>query len=108
MEYYTFLEITRTQIPFFKWYELIKDTSKDVNMILRNDKEIGTKILKPSNPRIIDSWQDGKARVIEKIHPPLQEIKISIKETQITASLFKIKIDRPEISNGRYIKNIIE
>ena len=69
-------------------------------MILRNGKEI--KNLEPFNPKITVSWQDGKERVIEKIHPPLQEIRISVKETQITALPFKIKIDPPETLNGRH------
>lgn len=58
--------------------------------------------------KIIVSWQEGIGRIIKKIHPPLQEIKIPIKETQITASPFKIKLDPPKNINGRYPKNIIE
>lgn len=36
--------------------------------------------------KVIVSWQDGKGRAIENIHPPLQEIKIPIKDTQVIVS----------------------
>ena len=53
-------------------------------------------------------WQNGKRRVIEKIHPPLQKIRISIKETHIIASPFKMRIEPLETTIGKDIINIIE
>ena len=60
IEYYTFLKMTKKQISFSKWYTLIKEDSKGINMILRNGKEI--KNPERSNPKIIVSRQDEKRR----------------------------------------------
>lgn len=58
--------------------------------------------------KVIVSWQDGKGRAIENIHPPLQEIKIPIKDTQVIVSWFKIKLEPEEPPTGRDIESIIE
>ena len=54
--------------------------------------------------KIMVSWQDGQRRIIEEIYPSLKEIKLTVRDTQITTSPFKIKIDPPELVNLRDIK----
>lgn len=44
----------------------------------------------------------------KKKHPPLQKLKIPLKETKVTASPFKVKSKPLENANGRDLKNISE
>ena len=74
----------RDHIRFFDWFKM-DNKPKEVNML----KE-----------KILISWQDGKGRVIERIHHPFQEVKIPVWETQVIASPLKVKSDPPEVVHG--------
>ncbi|MFR0368037.1 hypothetical protein [Candidatus Phytoplasma palmae] len=76
----------KAYICFFDWFEM-EYSLKEVDMIKN---------------KIVVSWQDGKGWVIERIHLPLQEIKIPVKDTQVIASPYKIKSEPLETERNNF------
>lgn len=66
-----------------------------MQIYIQDQKEQTPKKINMLEEKNVVSWQDEKRRIIKKIHPPLQEKKIPVMETQIIASPFKIKLDPP-------------